>query len=163
MRERVIAEIRRLAEQNGVGPGIRAFELETGILRREWMGRIWARWGDALADAGCEPNALTSRRDSEEVLRFVAECCLAIGRWPGTQDFRLYARNSPGFPASNTIDNHYPKRSILANALRTWVRRPENVSFASLETILPEAKPVAVETSRNEKYGHVYLLRAGDF
>lgn len=163
MRERIVAGIGRLAEQKGVAPGVRAFELETGILRREWIGKIWARWGDALAEAGYEPNALTSRRDSEEVLKFVAECCLAIGRWPGTQDFRLYARNNPGFPASNTIDNHFPKRSILADALRAWVRRPENVYFAGLETILPEAKPAEVETSRTEKYGHVYLLRAGDY
>jgi hypothetical protein len=79
MRERVISEIKRLAAETGKVPGVKAFELATGILRREWTGKVWARWGDAIKEAGFEPNSLTERYESDTVLEQVALCCLELG------------------------------------------------------------------------------------
>ena len=58
-KEYVLAEIRRTAEANGgVALGRLRFEGETGIHEHDWRGRYWARWSDAVSEAGLEPNLL---------------------------------------------------------------------------------------------------------
>ena len=56
MRERIIAEIRRLVAANGSPPGRGTFEAATGFVRSQWYGVYWARWGDALVEAGFAAN-----------------------------------------------------------------------------------------------------------
>ena len=56
----IIAEIQRLAAANGgTAPGWRKVQNEAGINYSDWCGVHWARWNDALADAGFAPNRLT--------------------------------------------------------------------------------------------------------
>ena len=53
----ILAEVRRTAAENGGTPlGSQAFSTVTGIKRAAWYGKHWARWGDALKEAGFEPN-----------------------------------------------------------------------------------------------------------
>jgi hypothetical protein len=52
-KQEVLAEIRRLTDENGGQPiGQRRFSAETGIRAHEVIGRLWATWSEALADAG---------------------------------------------------------------------------------------------------------------
>ena len=162
MRERIISEIQRLALQDGAVPGEKTFVSATGIAQKEWRGKIWGRWSDALRDAGFEPNELKQRLDSNGVLKSCAECCLKLGRWPNDPDYQLYARNNPGFPASATIKNHFPRRALLADALRAWALQPENQEYANIVNILPVSTRAPDEFPTHQNYGHVYLLRAGD-
>lgn len=163
MRERVISEIKRLAAETGRVPGIKAFELATGILRREWTGKIWARWGDAIKEAGFEPNSLTERYESDSVLEQVGLCCLELGRWPAPNDLRLHARNNPGFPSSGTVENHFPRRALLVESMREWCAQTGNERFSSIAGMLPPPAKGTIEPVENQNYGHVYLLRAGDY
>jgi Meiotically up-regulated gene 113/Homing endonuclease associated repeat len=163
MRERIISEIQRLAAESGRVPGIKAFEEQTGIPRREWMGKIWARWGDAIAEAGFEPNGLVQRLDSEFVLRSVADCCLSLGRLAAANDLKLYARQNIGFPSTATVENHFPRRVILVEALRTWVLQLENHKYAEIADMLPAPVRAPAELPTHQNYGHVYLLRAGEY
>lgn len=163
MRERVISEIKRLAAESGRVPGIRAFEEQTGIPRREWMGKVWARWSDAISEAGFEPNGLTERLDTECVLRSVAECCLALGRLAAANDLKLYARQNLGFPSTKTIENHFPRRALLVEALRTWLLQLENHQYAEIVDMLPVQTIAPTELLKDRSYGHVYLLRAGNY
>lgn len=163
MRERVVSEIQRLVSDSGRVPGIKAFEAETGILRREWMGKIWARWSDAIKEAGFEPNNLVERFDTNVVLLNIANCCLSLSRLPSANDLKLYAHQNPGFPSTATIENHFPRRALLIEALRKWVLQPENFKYAEVADMLPAPVRVPAELPAHQGYGHVYLLRAGDY
>lgn len=56
-KDHIIAEIRRTAALNGGVPlGRLVFFKETGIKESDWTGRFWARWNDAVREAGFEPN-----------------------------------------------------------------------------------------------------------
>lgn len=163
LKERILTEIQRLSQGSGGAPGIRAFEIDTGIHRREWMGKIWARWSDALREAGLKPNELNERYDSATVLAFVANCAEALGRWPSNNDLRLYGRNNPGSPSTTTIENHFPKRALLVEALRGWVLQLENHRYAEIADMLPAPTRAPAQLPEHQNYGHVYLLSAGDY
>ncbi len=55
----ILQEIKRTTEANGGRPLPKnSFEARTGIRRYEWFGVYWARWSDALREAGCLPQDL---------------------------------------------------------------------------------------------------------
>ena len=46
MREQIVSDIRRLAEENlGNPPEKQAFERHTGIREHRWRGVYWTNWG----------------------------------------------------------------------------------------------------------------------
>jgi hypothetical protein len=52
-KQRILDEIKRTALANGGVPlGVARFFQETGIKDSDWKGKFWARWGDAVRDAG---------------------------------------------------------------------------------------------------------------
>ena len=55
----ILQEIIRTTQANGGTPlGKKQFESETGIKRYDWFGMYWARWSDALREAGCKEHHL---------------------------------------------------------------------------------------------------------
>ena len=51
----ILRAIKRTTQANGGTPLRKPdFESETGIKRYDWFGVYWARWSDALREAGCE-------------------------------------------------------------------------------------------------------------
>ena len=68
-KQHIIKEIKRTAEMNGGIPlGTSKFYSETGISIQDWDGKYWARWGDALIEAGYEPNKLQGSYDDEFII-----------------------------------------------------------------------------------------------
>src|SRR4051794_40010065 len=104
MREHILSEIRRLAEANGgQPPGKAAFARNTGVGEHQWSGVHWARWSEALSDAGYGPNALQGRFDSEAVLTKIIEACRHYGRVPTVAEFKLSRIRDPTFPSKGAI------------------------------------------------------------
>ena len=163
MRERVISEIRRIHAELGVAPGSRTFQQHSGIAEKEWRGKIWARWGDALKEAGLEANSLSPRLSDETILLAVAKAALAFGKMPTQNDLRIFWRDDPTTPSVTTLKSHFPRWGLLTEAIREWVRSPENQGYAKIEGMLPAPVQTIEQPLENQKYGHVYLLRAGGY
>jgi hypothetical protein len=61
-KEEILDEIKRIAAANdSIPPGAQRFRSETGISESAWSGKYWARWGDALREAGFSPNVCKRR------------------------------------------------------------------------------------------------------
>ena len=60
----ILQEIKRTTQANGGTPLRKLqFEFETGIKRYDWFGVYWARWSDALREAGCvQPHVHAANR-----------------------------------------------------------------------------------------------------
>lgn len=164
MRDEIVREIRRLAEANaGKAPGQKLFAKETGILEHQWRGNFWARWSDALAEAGYEPNEWNSRLDTHSVLMSVVTVCRHLGRVPTRDEIDLFRKSDPRVPRSAAIARHLGGRAEMIEALR--VHAASDPVFADIGAMLPapsESKPSSLNTSRTVE-GSVYLIKSGEF
>jgi hypothetical protein len=78
LKSQIIAEIQRTAAANGDVPlGSTRFEDATSIRHGDWA-RYWARWGDAVRDAGYEPNQLQGAYEDDVLLEKYAELALDL-------------------------------------------------------------------------------------
>jgi Meiotically up-regulated gene 113 len=163
MRDEIIKEIRRLSASTGQAPGQMAFTRDTGIQEHQWRGKHWARWSDALVEAGFEPNVKTSALDREAVLTTVIRACRHYGRVPTRDELDLLRQSDTSVPSSNAIARHLGGRLDMIEALR--IRVDGDPSFEDVAAILPEptmrkAEKVAVPRPED---GNVYLIRSGAY
>src|SRR5438067_13269349 len=94
----ILAEIQRTAQENrGRALGKGAFFEATGIREADWSGRFWARWSDAIREAGLEPNSLQERFSDEPVLDALAALTLRLGHLPTVAEMRLARRQDRAF------------------------------------------------------------------
>jgi Meiotically up-regulated gene 113 len=161
MREQILDEIRRIAEANGgKPPGRSSFERETGIKPSGWCGLYWARWGDALLDAGFQPNALQGKADQNFVLKKIAEALRHHGRIPTEAELRIYRQRDPAFPSHNTPYSHFGSKAVMLSKIAEWVTTRSE--FSDIAGLLPtsDGKPQS-PLHRLAEEGFVYLIRAG--
>lgn len=160
MRNLIIREIKRMAaEKGGQAPGVAAFANATGITMGKWRGVYWARWGDALKEAGLESNKLVGRRDSSEMIRKVGDLCRMLGKVPTNSDMRLHTRSDPSFPNDKTVASHFGGMEGVIAALRELAQTSEYIDMAAM---LPEPKiQLAKSASARSIEGSVYLLKSG--
>ena len=162
MREHILGEIRRLATANGgQPPGKKTFLRETGIAEHQWSGRIWARWSDALAEAGLEPNRIQHRFDSNEMLGKIAEACRHYDHLPTVAELNLYKRSNPGFPSTKAITSHFGSRDGVIAALASYAQSGENNE--DILAMLPEIASTSAQPRPRQTEGFVYLIKSGDF
>lgn len=158
LKSHILGEICRLATKHGRAPGQRLFHSETGIAPHEWSGRFWARWSDALAEAGYGPNAFVSKADPERLLEGVAAVSLELGHVPSVLELDLLRRTRPDTPSSSTVTNHFSRAEMIE---RLRVLSHSRTEFAALAAILPPADPTGEPASRTFREGWVYLLKSG--
>src|SRR5438105_8009684 len=103
-KDHIVSEIRRTAAENGGRPlGQSRFFSETGIKVSYWRGRYWARWGDALQEAGFRPNILNAARESDVMLEHLARLVRELGHYPVEAEIRLKRRADPVFPSQEAF------------------------------------------------------------
>jgi hypothetical protein len=162
-REHIVSEIRRLAEANGGKPlGRERFRDETGIREADWLGRYWARWSDAVTEAGLTPNTLQSKFDDQEALRLLALEVRRLGHLPTHAEMRLRRREDATFP-NDGVFARLGKKAALAQLLHDYCgEHPEFSDVA--EMIAPDDATSSVgqpEESGMGEIGYVYLVKSG--
>src|SRR2546426_485439 len=103
-REHIIREIQRTASANGgAALGWRRFEAETGIRYYDWYGQYWTRWGDAVREAGFEPNRMSEAYDDDFLLGRLVLLTRRLHRAPTQGDLLLATKNDPEFPSEKVF------------------------------------------------------------
>lgn len=162
----ILREIKRTAEANGGVPlGRSRFLAETGIRESDWLGKFWARWSEAILEAGFTPNQLQEAYELPELLEKYARLALELGRLPTAPDLRLKARAQPDFPSSTTFGRLMKKDDLIARLKEYCLNREE---FAPVARLCEEYKPRHRSPDDNTAdspsgFGFVYLLKSGRY
>ena len=123
MKTLILSEIKRTAANNGgVAIGWRSFAVETGISEADWKGRLWARWSDAVREAGLGPNGILRAYSVPELLEQYARLALHLGHLPVLSDMRLAVRNGLVFPEWRTFAKQFGSQRQLVKQLREYCR-----------------------------------------
>lgn len=164
-RDAIIREIQSLAKRDGKPPGMARFTAATRIGRHEWYGVHWARWGDALRDAGFSPNQFTEARPEDELLAIYLGVTLEFGRLPTDGELRLRGQQIEGFPGHTTFRLRLgPKQQLLRKLLAYATERgvPDEIRAAISSAIKPdEADDTEQDSGKVAIVGYVYMLKSG--
>jgi hypothetical protein len=163
LRSEILKAIRDLAKANGgKPPGRLALTRATGIKESAWRGVLWARWNDAVKEAGLAPNIKTTAIDENLLMAHLAEAIRHFGRLPTYPELRLYNRSHPGFPTDKTFQVRFVTKEKMLVRMRDWAR--DRVGFEGIEDLLPS--PTSPESDNlpqpNALEGHVYLIGSGE-
>jgi hypothetical protein len=165
-KEQILSEIRRTAQQNDGKPlGARRFATETGIRQSDWSGRYWARWGDAVTEAGLEPNEFGRRSDDDDVVERLALETRRLGHLPTYAERSMRRRVDGSFP-SQRVFRRLGRRRELALRVAAYCReRPDYGDV--LQIVLPLVDSEEASSGDGDaaeplaKDGFVYLLKSG--
>jgi hypothetical protein len=168
-REEIIAAIQQATAHDGGKPvGMVRFQTLTRITRRAWQGVYWATWGDALREAGLEPNTLAQRRDEDELLADAVKLVRHLGKVPAETEWRMARRSNPTLP-SRTALRALGGRDRLTAKLRELAE--SDPAYADLLDLLPEpvadavnyiaAQDILPPPASPSVTGYVYLGRMG--
>jgi hypothetical protein len=166
-KQHILDEIKRTARANGGMPlGRLRFFRETGIKESDWKGKYWARWNDAVTEAGLQPNQKTGAYEEELLIeRFI---CLMreLGRFPVVAEIRMKVRTDPSFPNDKTFGRFGQKREFAAKILDYCRTRSGYDDVTALCTPIahhPDAKARRDVDGSQAVLGYVYLMKSGKF
>jgi len=163
-REHILAEIRRTAGANGgKALGVRRFLTETGIAESDWRGKLWARWGDAVIEAGLQPNEWQGANPDEDSLLPLANMVKELGRFPVTSEIALRRRTDKNFPSKEVFSRFGGKAELIVRLREFCSARGEH-EIADLcgggqDAVEPSNN--RIETTSNVADGYVYMLKHG--
>jgi hypothetical protein len=160
MRDKILNEIRRLAKANGgQPPGARLFEQQTGIRQGAWRGVYWARWGDAVTEAGLQPNAAIAKIEEEFFLEKIAQMCRQLGKVPTAMEFRIFGRTHPDLPNHKSVYRRFHSTANMLRRLAEWTGAKD--SYSDVATMLAGTVSDAEIEVKRSVDGFVYLIRWG--
>jgi hypothetical protein len=164
-KEHILREIQRTAKANGgAALGWRRFEEETGIRYYDWYGQHWTRWGDAVREAGFEPNRMSEAYDEAFLVGLLALLTRRLGRVPTQGDLLLATRNDPEFPSEKVFRRLGSKAQRAARIFAHCEANPGYDDVAALWRQVPTAEPAAAVAEAEDTpatVGYVYLLKHG--
>jgi len=103
-KQEILSEIKRIAEQcDGRAPGFQCFAAETGVRKSDWYPNLWLRWGDAISEAGCQPNVFITAFDTNFLITKYIELIRELGHFPIEGELRIRKQIDKDFPSHNTF------------------------------------------------------------
>lgn len=170
-KQHILNEIKRTARENGgIALGVDRFVQETGIRYDDWCGKYWARWSDAVKEAGFQPNKFVTEGASDEVLlRAYLDLTRELGRVPVRAEIGLRHQKDKSFPTEKTFRTRFGSKSQTLARLREYCST--NSSFADVLALIPSATSPEPEDEESDGIrdanrglgGAVYLIKAGRY
>jgi hypothetical protein len=162
-KQHILSEIKRTATANGGVPlGVSRFSQETGIKASDWRGKIWARWGDAIREAGFKPNQLQTAYGEDVLIEKFIGLARELGRFPVATEVRMKARSDDSFPWHNTFTRFGSKQQFAAKILDYCNSRTgydDVIAFCA--PIATPPRDAGDEIDPEEVIGFVYLMKSG--
>ncbi len=156
----ILEHIRDLSRRNsGVPPGQREFAKSTGIGSSAWRGKYWARWSDAVVEAGFEPQKPKPRFEDAYLLDRICKLAATLGRFPTGAELLMAKRSDPTFPHANVVKERFGSVAQLTRRVSAFAKEhPEHSSVVGLCALTnDEGSPAASADS----IGWVYLVTDG--
>ena len=166
-KEHILAEIKRTAALNGgVALGTERFFQETGIKTADWIGKIWARWGDAVLEAGFVPNELRGRFDDKFVLEKYALFVREIQKVPVAAELKLKTRQDKSFPSHNVFERFGGKQTLIKKLIEFCESTEgfddvRSIALPLLKTSTEDNVDVDSGDEADELIGFIYMLKVG--
>jgi hypothetical protein len=161
----IISEIKRITKElGGKAPGFQRFSTETGLRKSDWYPNLWLRWGDAILEAGCQPNDFITAYDTDFLITKYIELIRELGHFPIEGELRIRKNTDKSFPSHSGFSQLGSKNDRVQAILEYCQGKDE------LADIISHCEKVVLPTTRQEAYitnvgsfkvGFVYLLRHG--
>lgn len=168
----IINEIRRIAANNdGKPPGVDKIRTEAGIGEHEWRGTHWARWSDALREAGFLPLAWNTGSTAEEIQLILVDLVRKLGKYPTVSELLIEKRTNPAIPGPKAVARKLGARSEAKRKLYEFYKSREE--YADVSSILTREVEFTASESANtgsadragsaklKPSGYVYLVKSG--
>lgn len=164
-----MAELQRVAQELGQTPGRILFEQETGVKEHDWRGRYWARWSEAVAEAGLSGNAFSTVRVSDEaLLAALARAVRKYGRMPTSSEWDIARRADSTLPSTTLLQRRLGPKVGWSERLKTFCELHES-EYGDVVAMLPDApteldddaSPARHPRRAEDVVGYVYLIKSG--
>lgn len=144
----------------------RRFADATGIAESAWLGKHWARWGDALREAGFEPNKRQRAFSEDFILDKLIEFTSEIGHFPVAAELRMRAKEDSDFPSHNVFGRLGRKHERIVKVLERCEQLGDlEVVRSACLSALPAAQQRVSEKQSvpARSTGYVYLMTSGRY
>lgn len=165
-KKHILDEIKRTAELNsGVPLGKAMFFKETGIRHHDWFGKYWAKWSDALIEAGYQPNKFNDAYDDrlaiEKLVNFINE----IGKFPSTGELHLKANSDDTFPSYRIFSRIGKKNILIQKVIQYCTGVPELEKVLEICKSIPATNQIITNNRLmdNPVFEYVYLMKSGQY
>lgn len=164
-KEHILDEIRRTATANGgKALGHREFGKATGITENDWSGRYWARWSDAVREAGYKPNSMSVAYTDDMLLGKLAQLARELGKLPVFAEIELARRRDATFPTEKTYRRFGGKADLVRKLALYCGALPGLEDVVQLCKVVeaPDNPPTPDEDADEDiDFGFVYLIKSG--
>lgn len=163
-KQHIIETIKELVDSDGNPPGQEKFEKISGLKRTAWYGKYWARWGDALTEAGFAPNKFNNAYSKDVLLQHYLDLVIELEKLPTTGEIRLKGNNFKNFPSHNVFNDSLGNKQKQLKELLNYAKATKAPEII-MELISGGLKtaPIKSTKSTNVATGYVYLIKFGDF
>lgn len=169
-KEQILSEIKKTAEENaGAALGMGKFLESTGIRRADWEGKYWAKWSDAIKEAGYMPNKFSSPAlDTNWLITQVIELIRELQCFPSRPQLKIKHYNQGSFPSSTTITNLLGQKPEMMSKILQFCE--ENDGYDDVKNICSALsvnasllKDNKKDKESTEEFGYVYLFKSGKY
>lgn len=163
-KQHILAEIKRTAQANNGAPlGVARFFQETGIRITDWEGKLWVRWGDALREAGFEPNQFNMAYDERLLIEKFISLMRELHRFPLSRELKMKSHTDENFPSPNPFKRLGSKQQLAKRILDYCVAREGHEDVAALCSPIASqnVSPKDAADSDEGVIGFVYLMKSG--